>query len=93
MDKALFNGVLMIAHPEAPATAVCPLCCHLVDLRRREGTWFWRHQPGGPLTCPAHPNNNLVRETKDTHNLDDLRPDERREIIWWGETFQRSAGC
>jgi hypothetical protein len=57
MDKALVNDAPMIAHPEAPATAVCPLCGHLVDLRRREDTWFWRHQPGGPLTCPAHPNN------------------------------------
>jgi hypothetical protein len=69
MDKALVNGVLMIAQPEAPATAVCPLCCHLVDLRRRDGTWFWRHQPGGPLTCPAHPNGIKREEIKTVRDV------------------------
>jgi hypothetical protein len=69
MDKALVNSILMIAHPEAPAMAVCPLCGHLVDLRRRAGTWFWRHRPGGPLTCPAHPSSIKREEIKTVRDI------------------------
>jgi hypothetical protein len=56
MKEALVNDALIAAHPSAPSVASCPQCGHPVDLRRREGTWFWRHQRGAPLSCPARPN-------------------------------------
>ena len=53
MKEALVNGQPILASPDAPKVATCPACGHLVGLRRREDTWFWRHRQGGPQDCPA----------------------------------------
>ena len=63
MRKAIVDGRLMAASPEAPAVATCPACGGQVEKRKRrkrngEATWFWRHQPGEGEGCPKryHPN-------------------------------------
>lgn len=43
MKHALVNGKLIPATSDAPAMATCPNCGGQVKLRRRRGTYFWRH--------------------------------------------------
>lgn len=43
MKNALLDDQLVLATPDAPATATCPHCGGAVKLRSRQGTWFWRH--------------------------------------------------
>jgi hypothetical protein len=43
MKRALVNGELVPATVEAPARATCPDCGGVVELRSRQGTYFWRH--------------------------------------------------
>ena len=43
MKHALVNGQLTPATPDAPAMATCPNCGGPVKLRKRRGTYFWRH--------------------------------------------------
>lgn len=53
MKRALVNAQLIAANPNAPDTAICPHCQRPVILRHRGATWYWRHQPGAPTSCPA----------------------------------------
>ncbi len=43
MKHALVNGQLTPATSDAPAMATCPNCGGHVKLRKRRGTYFWRH--------------------------------------------------
>ena len=43
MKHALVNGQLTPATPDGPAMASCPKCGGQVKLRKRRGTYFWRH--------------------------------------------------
>ena len=57
MRKAMVDGDLMAASPEAPERATCPACGGEVAKRKRRRsdgkvTWFWRHQPGEGYGCP-----------------------------------------
>jgi hypothetical protein len=51
MKKALVDGKLVEASPEAPEMATCPGCGGEVRKRKRrrsdgDVTWFWRHKTG-----------------------------------------------
>jgi len=57
MRKAMVDGQLVLASPEAPAVATCPACGGEVEKRKRRRsdggvTWFWRHRPGEGDGCP-----------------------------------------
>jgi hypothetical protein len=43
MKQALVDDQLVVAAAGAPATAICPRCEGVVELRDRQGTYFWRH--------------------------------------------------
>jgi hypothetical protein len=63
MRKAMVDGQLVLASPEAPAMATCPACDGEVEKRKRrrsdgEVTWFWRHRPGEGDGCPKRYNPN-----------------------------------
>jgi hypothetical protein len=62
MRKAMVDGQLVPASPEAPTVATCPACGGEVKKRKRrrtgrEVTWFWRHRAGVGDECPLryHP--------------------------------------
>ncbi len=57
MRRAMVDGQLVRASPEAPAEATCPACGGAVEKRRRRRsdggvTWFWRHRRGEGEGCP-----------------------------------------
>jgi hypothetical protein len=43
MKNAVVKGQLTRAAADAPADARCPDCGEAVELRNRQGTYFWRH--------------------------------------------------
>ena len=57
MRRAMIDGEVVTAGPEAPSVATCPACGGEVEKRKRrrsdgEVTWFWRHRPGQGDGCP-----------------------------------------
>lgn len=52
MQRALVNGQLIPAAPDAPTTAACPNCGSTVALRVRKDTFFWRHVQLPRDGCP-----------------------------------------
>ncbi len=53
MQVALIDDVPTVAEPSAPQTATCPGCGGLVELRRREEKYFWRHRRVPAGGCSA----------------------------------------
>jgi hypothetical protein len=56
MEKAIVDGNLVPAGPDAPSTATCPTCGAEVQKRKRRRsdgglTWFWRHRAGEGEGC------------------------------------------
>jgi hypothetical protein len=56
LDK---DDTRVVAGPDAPEVATCPVCGGTVDLRGRrtgknpnEKTWFYRHRRGEGRGCP-----------------------------------------
>lgn len=54
MRDAMLNDSPVVAGPDAPRQARCPVCGSRVTLRRRRdtGTWYYRHTNGGDDRCP-----------------------------------------
>jgi hypothetical protein len=57
MREARVNDQLVLAGPDSPDVAVCPVCGEEVEKRkrgRRDGkvTYFWRHKVGTGDGCP-----------------------------------------
>jgi len=53
MQIALVDDELIFAAPNTLKTATCPSCESVVELRCREGTYFWRHRRVPRGGCPG----------------------------------------
>lgn len=83
MRHALVNGQLTLANPAAPATAACPSCGGPVELRNRQGTYFWRHVQlprGGCRPQPASAPAPVLSAVEDDAVIVDSRQRHVRQV-------------
>jgi hypothetical protein len=62
MNRALFNGLEVLAGPDAPDTALCLSCGEAVELKRFRDTWYYRHAAGVGRRCPLRQRASKVKQ-------------------------------